>query len=292
MLLFKTENEKMKILTEKRCIIGEGPIWNEKEQALYFTNGGDKELCKYYPKNEKMSVIPLKKDCAAFVFDKLGNIIASNKDGVFLLEKDGSEKEIYDTKKFEIKYANDMKVGPDGKIYVGTQSEKRMGISEKTNGKLFSIDAYGNVKTLLENLQLSNGMEWSMDENFFYHTDSDTNIIKEYKFDKEKGKIAFTNRQIEVLGVDGFTIGTDNKLYCACWGQGHIATVDIKSMTIDNYIKTPAKIPASCCFCGKNADILSITTASFSSDIKEDKNAGYTILMKTKTKGRKPYLFG
>ncbi len=28
----------MNTICDKRCIIGEGPIWNEKEQKLYFTN--------------------------------------------------------------------------------------------------------------------------------------------------------------------------------------------------------------------------------------------------------------
>lgn len=30
---------KANICTEKRCIIGEGPIWNSFEHRLYFTNG-------------------------------------------------------------------------------------------------------------------------------------------------------------------------------------------------------------------------------------------------------------
>lgn len=282
----------MKILTEKRCIIGEGPIWNEKEASLYFTNGMENEICKYDSKTGLLTVIPTKESCAAIAFGKENEILISQKNGVFVLNNDGTTNEIYSGRNYEIKYANDMKVGPDGRIYVGTQSEKRLEISEKTNGKLYSIDKYGSVKILLENLQLSNGMEWSVDEKFFYHTDSDTQIIKEYEFDKEKGEISFTGRQIEVLGIDGFTIGTDNKLYCACWGRGHIATVNTQDMTIENYIKIPVKIPASCSFCGKNQDILAITTAYFDTDIKSDKNAGFTLLMKTKTKGRKPYLFG
>jgi len=44
----------VKVLNEKRCIIGEGPIWNEKEQALYFTNGFQKEVCIYNFMTEQM----------------------------------------------------------------------------------------------------------------------------------------------------------------------------------------------------------------------------------------------
>lgn len=296
----------MKILADKRCIIGEGPIWNEKEETLYFTNGGGREYCKCRLAEDFSDIacgkhvsdiyqtksVSLKKDCAAICFDKNNTMIISCGDGVFAINKDGTYKDIYNTEKYDIKYANDMKVGPDGKIYVGTQSEKRMGISKKINGRLYSIDKFGQVKVLLEDLQLSNGMDWSVDERFLYHTDSDTNIIKEYEFDKEKGEICFTNRCVEVLGVDGFTVANDNKIYASCWGMGHIAVINLKSMTVEDYITIPCNIPTSCCFCGNDMSILAITTASFDADIQKDKNAGFTMLMKIGVNGRKPYLFG
>ncbi len=34
-----------KCIWQKRCVIGEGPIWNEKEQRLYFVNGLNDEIC-------------------------------------------------------------------------------------------------------------------------------------------------------------------------------------------------------------------------------------------------------
>ena len=44
----------------------------------------------------------------------------------------------------------------------------------------------------------------------------------------------------------------------------------------------------------KNMDILAITTVSDGhfTDAETDENAGYTILMRTNTSGREPYLFG
>ena len=47
----------MKIISEKRCNIGEGPIWNEGEGKLYYTNGGGgNALCIYDPKEESLTV--------------------------------------------------------------------------------------------------------------------------------------------------------------------------------------------------------------------------------------------
>ena len=283
----------MKILTDKRCNIGEGPIWNDKEQKLYYTNGfGGNEICTYDFKTQTASARPLPFGVAAFAFDTQNRLIVSHVNGVHILNDDNSFTPIYDNEKYKIQFANDMKVGPDGAIYVGTQSGKRKGVSDKIDGKLYRISSSGEVEILLDDLILSNGMEWSMDETKFYHTDSDTHVIKEYHFDKNTGKIRFTGRQVCVEGVDGFTIGQDNRLYVACWGRGHVAVVELANMQVVEYIPTPCSIPTSCGFCGENMDILAITTASYTANLEKDKNAGFTLLQKMNVTGRKIWRFG
>lgn len=283
----------MKILTDVRCDIGEGPIWNEKEQLLYFTNGFyKKEICTYDFKSDKIITRKCPFGVAAIAFDVQNRMIVSHSGGVHILNKDNSLTPIYDNSKYCIRYANDMKVAPDGAIYVGTQSEKRKGISKKINGKLYRISPDGEVTVLLDGLILSNGMEWSIDETKFYHTDSDTSIIKEYCFNKSTPYLKPTGRQISVPGVDGFAIGKDEHLYVGCWGQGHVAKIDTKSLELAEYIKTPAKIPTSCGFCGEKIDVLAITTAQYTADIEDDKNAGFTLLKKIDVEGRRPYLYG
>ncbi len=281
----------MKILSEKRCIIGEGPIYNEKNGLLYFTNGMGSELCTYDIKTDKISVRPLKVGCAAYAFDVSGRLIVSRQDGVFYLNDDDSVEPLYDRKKYDIRYANDMKVGPDGRLYVGTQSGKRKGVSDKIDGKLYSIDKDGNVKILLDGLILSNGLEWSIDEKRFYHTDSDTNIIKEYDFDAKSGELSFTGREIYIHGVDGFTIDRSGRLIVASWGDGCIYEVDTENMKIVCKTDFPMGALASCGFFGENMDMLAVTTSSYTVDIEKDKNAGFTVIMKRSTGGRKPYLF-
>lgn len=283
----------MKIISEKRCNIGEGPIWNEREGKLYYTNGGGgNALCIYDPKTEALTVRALPFGVAAYAFTEENELIVSHAGGVDILNPDNTLSPLYDKSRYDIRYSNDMKVGPDGRIYVGTMSKKRKGVSEEIDGKLYSIDAGGNVRILLDGLRLSNGMEWSLDEKRFYHTDSDTSIIKEYFFDKASGNIEYTGREVCVPGVDGFTIGSDGCLYVGCWGRGHIAVVDTKDMVLARTIETPAKIPTSCGFMGEKMDYLAVTTADYGSDLAEDPNAGFTIVQKMNVTGRMPYLFG
>ncbi len=282
----------METISKKRCIIGEGPIWNEFDRNLYQVNDFADEILVIDICTKEVKTRKLPFGVAAMAFSTNGEMIVSCQDGAFILNPDDSRIPLYDTEKYEIKYGNDAKVGPDGKYYIGTQSSKFSGTGEAADGKLYSIDENGEVKVLLDGLILSNGFDWSMDEKRLYHTDNMTRTIREYDFDKEKGELNFTGREIRVAGVDGFTIGQNDYLYVTRWGYGDVAVVDTADMKIIDYIKVPANAPASCCFAGENMDRLVVVTATNGEDVNIDTNAGYTFICDAKTKGRKPYLFG
>ena len=280
----------MRVISHKHCRIGEGPIWNHAEQRLYFTNGMEKEICKLDLITGELTEIPTERGVAAIAFDRQGRMIVSRADGVYYLDRNATEP-LYDPARYQILHANDMKVGPDGRIYVGTQSEKRLKLSDRVDGKLYSIDRNGTVRTLLDGLLLSNGMDWSIDETRFYHTDSATHIIREYSFDKHLGKIEFTGREIEIHGVDGFTIDENDFLYVACWGHAQIAVVNTRTMREVDRIEVPAQKPASCAFAGTDMTELVAVTASYNVDLAKDPLAGCTFQKSMPTHGRKPYLF-
>ena len=282
----------MQILSRKRCVIGEGPVWNPFDSRLYHMNPYEKEICIIDIAAKETVVRKLDFSVAAIGLGKKGELLISCKDGAFILNANGTRSPLYDRSKYDIKYGNDAKVGPDGRFYIGTQSSKRMGVSDILDGKLYCIDANGEVKILLDGLILSNGFDWSMDEKRFYHTDSDTNVIREYAYDKNGPKLNFTGRQITVPGVDGFTIDHNDFLYATSWGKGHIAVVDTKTMQIIKHIEVPARIPASCCFAGEAMDQLVVVTASWKADLQEDPYAGSTFIQRIDTQGRKPFLFG
>lgn len=85
----------MQIISEKRCIIGEGPVWNDFEKRLYYTNGmGGNEICMLDICTGELEVRPVKTGCAAFAFDKNNRLIVSRPDGVFILNNDDSVTEL------------------------------------------------------------------------------------------------------------------------------------------------------------------------------------------------------
>ena len=282
----------MKKICEKRCIIGEGPIWNAREEMLYFTNGYCNEICRLDLNTGELTVRPVEVGCAAFAFDRNNRLIVSRADGVLYLNPDGSTEYLYDPARYTIRFGNDMKVGPDGAVYVGTLSGRKKGISDDIDGRLYRISPYGEVTVLLENLDVSNGMDWSMDEIRFYFADTGTNLIREYDFDKTAGTIIPTGREVSVPGVDGFTIDREDRIFAAGWGYGCVYVIDTKSLTVTEKLPVPVPAPASCGFAGRNMDELVVVTASYFSDLEAYPDSGATYLQKMPVPGRLPYLFG
>ena len=282
----------MKILKQKRCIIGEGPIWNEREGLLYFVNGIDKEICTYDPARDIFKAYPQEVGVSAIAFSEDGRMLITRADGAFFLDsKQGTLAPMYDNQ-IQIKHANDAKVGPDGCFYVGTQSEFRLGVSEKIDGKLYRITPTGKVTVLLDKLILANGMDWSPDERFFYLADTGAKKVREYEFDKSTGNLTPTGREVHISGADGLCIDQNGDLYVACWGKSSVAVVDTESMTEKARIELPTNAPASCAFFGKEMNQLVITTAAYPKNIEHDEAAGYLLTQEMPIAGRLPYYFG
>lgn len=280
----------MRALGQKKSVIGEGPQWNDREQRLYVTNGLEQEILVYSLYDNTVETRKTPVSCAAVCFSTDNRCIVSHDNGVSLLESDNALTPLYDQSRYTIRHANDMKVGPDGRIYVGTQSKKRMGLSDEIDGKLYSIDSRGEVRVLLDGLRLSNGLDWSPDGKLLYHTDSDTGIIREYSFSIASGSIEPTGRQVFVPSIDGFCVAGNGDIYAACWGKPYITVIGTASLTVRKSIPVPASIPVSCAFAGKDMEYLAITTASYDADSR-DQNAGLTFLEPVGVRGKVSYRF-
>ncbi len=276
-------------MTDKPCFIGEGPVWRAHDRRLYFVNPQDREIGRLCLDNGTVEWLPVDEPASSLAFTTDGRMLVATHHGVWYREDNGSLTPLSDEAS-RIRYANDGKVGPDGALYVGTQSSKRMRLSDEIDGRLYRIDPTGSVAVLLDGLILSNGLDWSPDGTILYHTDSDTNRIREYTFDITTGNIRFTGRQVLVDGVDGLTVDADGRLFAACWGKRHLACIDPVTLAVTSYIDTPCTIPASCCFAGQDLKDLIIVSADYHR--VDNGIEGYVYRHRMPSAGKEPYLFG
>src|SRR5690606_25920507 len=72
---------------------------------------------------------------------------------------------------------------PDGRFYCGSMAYDR------TPGaaSVYRLDPDGSVRTVIEHVTISNGLEWSPDGSRAYYVDTDTGRIDVFDYDRETG---------------------------------------------------------------------------------------------------------
>uniref|UniRef100_A0A4W5JL16 Regucalcin n=1 Tax=Hucho hucho TaxID=62062 RepID=A0A4W5JL16_9TELE len=126
---------------------------------------------------------------------------------------------------------NEGKVDPAGRLFAGTMAmEERPTVLELKQGSLFSLNKDHIVVKHFNQVDISNGLDWSLDHKTFYYIDSLTYTVEAFNYDINTGSIS--NRQMvykmdEGEGIpDGMCIDADGKLWVACYNGGRVIQID------------------------------------------------------------------
>jgi sugar lactone lactonase YvrE len=156
---------------------------------------------------------------------------------------------------------NDAKCDPQGRLWTGTYAHDfRPGASA-----LYRIDPDGTVTTMLEDVGLSNGMDWSPDGGTFYYIDSFTASVDAFDFDAARGTIS-RRRKIVALpasegGLDGMAVDREGCLWLAVFGPGEVRRYSPDGNLLVR-VEVSAPAVTSCAFGGVDGGDLLITSAS------------------------------
>ena len=247
------------------CHLGECPIWNEEEKALYWTDILEKRIWKYDTHSRAITV-EWEGDLmvGGFAFTKSNDIVLCTHRGVYLLprqrggQKDQNLRLLFDIPTAEQERFNDITTDPKGRIFAGTL------IKGRKEGILYRLEKGKSPAVVLEQIGTSNGMTFSPDLKDFYHTDSHARTITRYNYDSETGDIenpTIIYTALEQNGVpDGITMDTRGYIWVACWGGGKVLRIDLLG-TIVRELPVPAIQPSSVIFGGDRMTELYITTA-------------------------------
>uniref|UniRef100_A0A7S4UBJ8 SMP-30/Gluconolactonase/LRE-like region domain-containing protein n=1 Tax=Guillardia theta TaxID=55529 RepID=A0A7S4UBJ8_GUITH len=142
-------------------------------------------------------------------------------------------------------------------------------------GKLYVLDKDGKFRTVLTDVQLSNGMTWfrrpGSDAGYdtFYFIDSARQTVSRFDYDDKDGSIEVGSRK-EVVKIptagdgggvpDGMTIDADGLLWVTLGEGGAVAQYDAETGEEVQRFKLPVKRPTACTFGGEDLQELYITT--------------------------------
>lgn len=245
------------------CMVGEGPVWDSTEQALYFIDIVGKAVHRYDPRNERTRSWNVGQVIGSMALRERGGAIVALKDGIYTLDFESGVLELLARAEHINPRAqmNDGKVDRRGRFVVGS------GDSDIRNcqpyGTLYSLHTDGSLHELDRGIAISNGPCWSPDNRTLYFSDSLPYRIYAYDYDIDTG--AAINRRLfadtrELGGIpDGATVDTDGLMWMAiCEGAKVVAfRPDGKPERI---VDMPVKLPASVMFGGPNLEDLYVTT--------------------------------
>ena len=268
----------LEILSSAKCIVGESPLWDEKNRQLLMVDIQGRRLRKIEWDTLKAKDIVLEQEVGFVVLSEDGSVIAGAEDGVYSIDDDGEFSHVSKPRKIKGLRFNDGKVAPDGRLYLGTFSRDK-------SAAFYRMEPDGELVELFDGVGNSNGLDWSADGKKMYYNDTPTG--KTEVFDFYDGNLKNRRDVIKYTSgnPDGMTIDADGNLWVALWGSGTVACVNPISQKIIHKIELPVSQPACCVFAGDDLKSLVITTAAHGVSLRDEPLAGSVFVIKTETQG-------
>lgn len=273
-----------------KCTLGEGPHWDHRQQVLYWVDIMEKRFYIYDPLKNKSTIHQFDQFIGSVVPGQDNDLIMAMQNGIYTYDLHTKElRKVADpeAKKPNNRF-NDGKCDPSGRYWAGTMSLN----GEEGCGSLYRLDTNGEIRTMVSNVSISNGLSWSKDKKHMYFIDTPTRKVAIYKYDDKTGDISFhkygVNIPSEMGSPDGMTIDNEGMIWVAHWGGSRVTRWNPHSGELLDQVHVPAKNVTSCTFGGENLDELYITTASTGTneqDAQKYPESGGLFKVKTQVKG-------
>jgi sugar lactone lactonase YvrE len=258
-------------VTESVAYHGEGPVWSKRWGGLRWVDmlAGD--------------VLSLADDgaigrrhvgtiAAALRPRSRGGAVIGVERGFALEDADGTLTHLDELWTDDQVRMNEGGCDPDGRFYCGSMAYDQ----QPDAGALYRLDPDLSVHVVLENVTVSNGLEWSPDGSLAYYNDTATYQISVFDYGTDAG---LTNRRVfvdlsgEEKRPDGLTVDEQGGVWVALSNGGAVRRYT-QDGVLDEVVEVPAKKVTACTFGGPDLGQLFITTSQENIDPGTDPLAG------------------
>jgi len=278
--------------------LGEGPLWSEEEQSLYWVDIHNSRVERFIPASNDHRVFEFDTAITALGFRSSGGFVVATARGIGFMQLSSRTPDIAEHPEVEKPYNrfNDGAVDPQGRFWAGTMYEGPE-TGEPTEGRLYRFDADYSLHVMQTGMTISNGMGWSPDLKTMYFTDTLRRVIYAYDYDAASGAIdhrrVFVDSSSEGGYPDGMTVDGEGGVWSVRWGGWKITRFD-PAGKVEREIKLPVECPTSCTFGGEDFNDLYVTsawTALTDYQRQQQPMAGDVFRLATNVKGRAPWQF-
>jgi sugar lactone lactonase YvrE len=156
---------------------------------------------------------------------------------------------------------NDGRTDRQGRFWAGTMVETSLQAGQA--GALYQLNSQGQAVCHLRQIQISNGLCWSLDGRRMYHADSPTHQIWQYEFCPAQASLSQPRLFAEFAdnaSPDGATVDAEDHLWTALWGTGTVVRLDPQGQ-VSLTLTLPVSQPSSVALGGEQGDLLFVTTS-------------------------------
>ncbi|MDR2117161.1 MAG: SMP-30/gluconolactonase/LRE family protein [Planctomycetaceae bacterium] len=289
-------DKQAEILYSAHALLGEGPVWHDLEQRLYWLDIEGLMLHRFDPANGIDESFPLPNQTGCLVPCRNGNLLLATQTGIEevrltsritesvteniagnvaenaienAIEIIETNTKIHPESQIPENRYNDGKCSPEGRFWFGSLNKQR----QQGRASLYVLDGDG-CRTAITGATNSNGLAWSPNGNTFYWIDTPTLRVDAFDYHSGEGKlsnrrtvIAFPNISTENNSdnfgrPDGMTIDSDGMLWIAHWLGGRITRWNPVNGQLLETIRLPVSRVTSLTFGGSELKTIFITTAS------------------------------
>lgn len=257
--------DKVELVIDAQNHLGEGPVWNDAEQALYWVDCLGSRLFALSPESGARREWDLGEYPGSYAFRAGGSgVIMAFRRGLALVElgDDGRVKvDRIDDPMVDLDRGrfNDGACDRAGRFWTGQMDRK---LTDPV-GFLYRVDPDRSVHRMDGGIASSNGIAFSPDNRTMYYTDSKPATVYAYDFDLDAGinrnKRIFLDLSKGPSRPDGCTIDAEGCLWVAEVEGGRIGRYRPDG-SLDRHIALPVPKPSSVMFGGKDLDTLYVTT--------------------------------
>jgi len=287
---------KVELVVDSQDQIGEGPIWDTKENILYWVDIMGEKVQSFDPATNRHTQLQVGQAVGTVVPRSDGGLLVAAHHGfAYIDEKTKQVRLIHDPESHlpENRF-NDGKCDPAGRFWAGT-----MAFEPKAKvGSLYCMDVDQSVRKVLSDVTISNGLAWSLDHKQMYYIDSPTYMVKAYDYNIDSGQIKNDRILLTIprdIGMpDGMAIDAQGRLWIAHYGGSKICCWDPTTGQIVQTIETPVSLVTACAFGGPELETLYITSGSLAlseDQLKQEPHAGALLSAKPGCRGVQTFSF-
>ena len=253
--------EGVEIHSDLVCTLGECPLWDEWEGALFWIDSLAPRLYRLGPSGELRSwTAP--QDIGSFALCESGGAVCALRDGIYRLDFESGAFRLHaatpnDPERTRL---NDGKCDRRGRFWFGSMIDGQ----GAPDAALYCLDEGAAVHEVCQGIHVSNGLAFPENSSAFYHSNSRTGEVFRMEPAAQDSiackRTPFFRTDPAVERPDGAAVDAEGHYWSALYGGAAVVRISPEGKLVQR-IELPTDYPTMPAFGGADLRTLFITTA-------------------------------